>query len=204
MLLKMKDYERIYKIVNSIVKNEGADPSISCIFFAAYGAHILESHYKVSASPKAGLAAYHTGNNNEVICFGQEHEGVLTGELDNFHCWVEADGWVIDFMAPAFTQLKTVKQVVPAKMFHKTLSTMAATFEGLNSAGDFYLESSPASTAKHMQLLSTSMAYKDLAEICSQWFTKPPKKIKKSIQVSDAKGNLNTVKLSGNSIVGAW
>lgn len=204
MLLKMKDYERIYKVVNSIVKNEGADPSICCVFFAAYGAYILEKHYQVSASPKAGLAAYHTGINDDVILFGQENEGALTGELDSFHCWVEAEGWAIDFMAPAFSQLNNISNAISAKMFQKPLSTMAPSLIDLHVTGDFYLESSSASTAKHMQVLSTSMAYEDLAEICSQWFTKSPKKIKKSIQVGNAKGSLNAVYLSGNSIAGVW
>ena len=150
------------------------------------------------------MAANHTGINGDVILFGQEHEGVLTGEHDSFHCWVETVGWAIDFMAPAFPQLNAISNGIPAKMFQKPLSAMVPSLNDLRSAGNFYLESSPASTSKHMQVLSTSMAYKDLAEICSRWFTKPPKKINKSIQVGDAKGNLNTVKLFGNSITGVW
>ncbi|QKQ27667.1 DUF2026 family protein [Candidatus Reidiella endopervernicosa] len=29
----MKDYERIYKTINAIILNEGADPTVSCTFF---------------------------------------------------------------------------------------------------------------------------------------------------------------------------
>lgn len=204
MLLKLKDYERIYRVVNSIVKNEGADPSISCVFFSAYGAYILSKHYKLNAVPKAGLAAYHIGNNNDVILFGEKYECGFTGENDAFHCWVEVNGWVIDFMAPAFSQLNGGGKSIPSKMFQKPLTDMALSVNELREAGDFYLESTQESTAKHMQVLSTSMIYDDLAEICVQWFTKPPKNIQKTIGVADGKGNINPVSLTGNSVVGTW
>ncbi len=204
MLLKLKDYERIYRAINSIIKNEDADPSISCIFFSAYGSYILSKHYKIDATPKAGLAAYHIGFNNDAILFGEEHEGSITGERDAFHCWVEADGWVIDFMSPAFPQLKNINSPITSKMFQKPLSEMASSISGLRKSGDFYLESTPISTAKHMQVLSRSMAYSDLAEICAQWYKKPPKKIPRTIAVGDAKGNKNPVHLIGNPVVGAW
>ena len=204
MLLKLKDYERIYRVINSIVINENADPSISCIFFSVYGSYILSKHYKINAFPKAGLAAYHIGTNNDVIMFGEEYDGIFTGERDAFHCWIEADGWVIDFMAPAFPQLKSVRSSIDSKMFQKPLSSMAASAHELRHSGDFYLESTSKSTVKHMSVLSESPVYSDLAEICVQWFTRPPKNIQTNIIIGDAKGNKNSVALVGNSITDTW
>lgn len=41
--------------------------------------YILAEHFKIDASPRGGLAAYHLGNNNALL-FGEERDGVLTGE----------------------------------------------------------------------------------------------------------------------------
>ncbi|WP_205738505.1 DUF2026 family protein [Billgrantia endophytica] len=199
----MKDYERIYKVVNSIVKNEGADPAVCCIFFSAYGSYILSQHFKLNAQPKAGLAAYHVGN-NDVVVFGEETERGLTGGNDAFHCWVEADGWILDFMAPAFSRLPNTRSSIPPKMFQKPLSAMASSPLELATPGGFYVEASPASTAKHMSILTQSMAYGDLAEICSAWFKKAPKKMIQEIGIADASGNQNMVSLTGRNLVGAW
>ena len=203
MLIKLKDYERIYKVINSIVRNEGADPSVCCIFFSAYGAYILSKHFKVNAYPRAGLAAYHLGGVGNALIFGEECEGGFTGENEAFHCWVEADGWAIDFMAPAFSLIDK-KMAIPPKMFQKPLSEMAESPFDLAQSGDFYLSSTPEVTARKMSILSKSMAYSDLADICAQWFKKSPKKMHKSIPIADAKGNQNNVPLLGRSVIGRW
>jgi len=204
VILKWSDYERVYRVVNSVIENEGADPSEACIFFSAYGSYILSKHYGLDASPKAGLAAYRIGQGDEVLAFGEILNGELTGEEDAFHCWVEVNDWVIDFMAPAFSLLPHKKFSIPAKMFQKPFSKMAPSLKELNEPGDFFLSSTPKSTQKHMSVLSTSMAYGDLAEICATWFTKPPKKIEREIQIGNAKGSLNSVRLTGQRLVGTW
>ena len=204
MLLKFKDYGRIYKVINSIIKSEGGDPSACCVFFGVYGANILSKHYKINATPKAGLAVYHIGNDNRAITFGEEHEGSLTGENKAFHCWIEANGWVIDFMAPAFPQLDVIKDPISSKMFHKPLSDMASSPYNLKNPGDFFLHSTSSSTDKHLQFLSTNKIYKDLDVVCSSWYVKPPKKIPKTFSVNNSKGDQITYHLSGNQNEGTW
>lgn len=204
MLLKLKDYERIYKVINSVIRNEGADPSISCLFFSAYGSYILRHHYKLEAHPRAGLASYHVGGNNDALLFAEESEGQITGYLDAFHCWVEVEGWVIDFMAPAFKDIKELQCKIPSLMFQKRASEMVGSLTELRKKGDFYLESTIESTAKHMKVLGTKKAYQDLAEICVQWYSKPPKKIHPFIGIEDQNGKRNKVSLAGYSVVGAW
>lgn len=204
MLIKLKDYVRIYKVINSVVKNEGADPSICCLFFSSYGAYILSKHFKIEAHPKAGLAAFNVGSEKEILLFGEKESGRLTGDKEAFHCWVEANGWVIDFMAPAFREIKTDSISIPSKMFQKPISEMSDSPFDLASPGDFYLESSPISTAKHMSVLSTKPAYGDLAEICAKWFRKSPRTMHSSIGIADQKGSQNKVALSGQQVIGAW
>lgn len=204
MILKWTEYERIYQVINSVLENEGADPSEACIFFSTYGSYILSKHYGLEATPKAGLAVYRIGEQDEILAFGTIQNGTLSGDGDAFHCWVEVDEWAIDFMAPAFSQLPQDKFKIPPKIFQKQLSKMSPSPSELNAPGDFFLSSSPASTAKHMSVLTKSLAYGDLAKICADWYVKPPRKIKKAIQIGDGKGKLNSVSLKGQRLVGTW
>lgn len=202
MLITRSNYERIYRVINSILQNEGADPSISCIFFAGFGSYILERHFHIDARPRAGLAAFRFEGGDQVV-FGEMGEEGFTGEADSFHCWLEADGWVIDFMAPAFSQLNPAMPI-PAKMFQRPISRMALDFDGLRSPGDFFLRSSDQSTAKHMSVLASRRAYEDMAEIAVQWFKKDPKKMLKSIGIGDQTGSIKSVPLVGEPLRGSW
>ena len=202
MLITRRNYDRIYRVINSILLNEGANPAVACVFFAGFGAYLLESHFGIEAQPCGGLAAYCFENNNMVL-FGEAVEGGITGDGDGFHCWVEAQGWVIDFMAPAFGQLNPDLKI-PAKMFQRPLSTMAPTLNDLRNPGDFLLRSSPQSTAKHMAVLSSRRAYGDLAEAAVQWFKKDPKKMADKIGIGDTPGRYKTVHLTGEPLIGTW
>lgn len=206
MKIKMQDYERIYKTINAIILNENADPTVACTFFSFFGSYILSKHYKIQAQPVAGLCLYHVGGDNNVLTFGQLDNGILVSNVNGFHCWVLADDWLIDFMAPTFplcTSLGT-KFTCQSKMMQKPLSSMAASVNDLKFEGDFYFEISPQLTAERVKYLNSSLAYSDLAEICSQWYQKPPKKMQQQIKIGDSKGNQNLVSLIGQSVVGAW
>jgi len=204
MKIRLKDYERIYKTINTIILNESADPTVACTFFSFYGAHILREHYKMDAQPVAGLCLYHLGGNDDILTFGELVDDGFTSNMDAFHCWVIADGWLFDFMAPAFSDINTGKNSLPNKMIQKPLSSMASSVSSLVNEGDFYFEVNPAILKNRMEYLSSSLAYSDLGEICSRWYKKPPKKMQKSIQIGDVKGKLNSISLTGNSVIGAW
>ncbi|AGH45846.1 DUF2026 domain-containing protein [Paraglaciecola psychrophila] len=204
MKIKLKDYERIYKTINSIVKNENADPTVACTFFSFYGAHILREHYKMDAQPLAGMCFYHMGGNNDVLSFAKLDGDNFSSDIDAFHCWVVVDGWLIDFMAPAFSDIKTGKVPLKAKMMQKPISEMAESLNHLTKEGDFYFDANPEVLENRMEYLASSLAYSDLADICSQWYKKPPKKMNSAIQIKDGKGQLNSIALQGNSVIGAW
>ena len=139
MLIKQTDYHRIYRVINSLLVSQNADPASASMYFSTFGAFILQQHYKVKAVPKGGLAAYNLGGT--VLLFADHREdGYVTGAGENFHCWVEADGWAIDFMAPAFSQGSDALSV-PAKMFQRPLSAMSASINDLGQSGDFFYRS---------------------------------------------------------------
>lgn len=208
MLITLGEYERIYKVINTLVINESGDPAYACILFSAFGSYILEKHHKIKTHFKAGLAAYHVGADNDAIVFGEfNSDGELTGREGAFHCWLETDEWAIDFMAPSFPELykKFGKPLsIPSYMFQKPLSKMATSIEELKTSGDFYLESDPASVLDKMSVVASRQAYADLAEICVQWYQRPPKKMQKSIKILDQNGKDMSTSLKGNTVVGAW
>lgn len=135
MLITRSNYDRIYQVINSILRNEGANPAVACVFFAGFGAYILERHFGIDAQPRGGLAAYRFSG-NDLVVFGERIEGGFTGDESSFHCWVEAEGWAIDFMAPAFAALNPELDI-PAKMFQRPLKLMAPTLNDLARPGIF-------------------------------------------------------------------
>ncbi|AXX96508.1 DUF2026 family protein [Profundibacter amoris] len=204
MLIKLRDYERIYNIIRSVIANEGSETSGACAYFSAFGAYILTKHYNLDPELKCGLAAFYTGGNHEVILFGEEHNGTVTGALDNFHCWIEVDGWAIDFMAPEFSKFDTGNFDVPTKMFQKRLGDMASNINDMAAPGDFFFSPNTEKTQLNLEQFTSKIGYSDLAEICSSWFRKCPKKIPPKIMIGDGKGNNNLVTLSGPPIKGRW
>ena len=205
MKIKLKDYERIYKTINAILLNEDADPTVACTFFSFYGAYILREHYKIDAQPVSGLCLYHLGGDNNILTFGKNKNGYLVSDMDAFHCWVVGDGWLFDFMAPSFSDISLGKDItLQSKMIQKPLSSMANSVNDLKKEGDFYFKPDYDVMKNRVDYLSSSLAYSDLAGICNQWYKKPPEKMAKHIQISDAKGNLSSASLTGNTVVGTW
>src|SRR5262245_17111712 len=103
MLIKQTDYNRIFRVISSLLINENASDAVASMYFSTFGAFILAHHFKIKATPKGGLAAYNLAGT--VMLFADHRDdGYVTGAGENFHCWVEAEGWAIDFMAPAFSQ----------------------------------------------------------------------------------------------------
>jgi hypothetical protein len=202
MLIKQTDYHRIYRVINSLLINENADPATASMYFSTFGAFILEHHYKVKAKPKGGLAAYNLGGTNLLFADHRE-DGHVTGAGENFHCWLEADGWAIDFMAPAFTQAAAALSI-PAKMFQKPLSSMAPSINDLSQSGDFFYKSEPEATARRFADWRKHGMVGDLASIAAGWFRKSPKQMQPSISVSDSNGKSRTIPLMGNQLTGAW
>jgi hypothetical protein len=204
MKIKLKDYERIYKTINSIVINENEDPTVSCTFFSFYGAHILREHYKMDAYPVAGMCFYHIGGDNSILSFAKLDGDNFSSDTDAFHCWVVVDDWLIDFMAPAFSDIKTGSVPIKAKMMQKPLSAMVSSISDLTKEGDFYFEANTEVFKNRKEYLNSSLTYSDLSTICSQWYKKPPKKMNSMIQIGDSKGHLNSIFLQGNSITETW
>ncbi|MGF9563654.1 DUF2026 family protein [Neorhizobium sp. JUb45] len=202
MLIKQSDYHRIYKVIHSLLTANNADPATAAMYFSTFGAFILEHHFKIKAKPKGGLAAYNLGG--AMLLFADHREdGYVTGAGENFHCWVEADGWAIDFMAPAFPQ--TVPELaVASKMFQRPLAEMASGINALNQSGDFFYQVEAEAMSRRFAEWHKHGAIGDLASVAAGWFRKSPRQMPASLSLSDRDGKARTVSLSGNPLAGSW
>jgi len=202
MLIKQSDYHRIYRVISSLLVDGNADPATASMYFSTFGAFVLKQHYKIDATPKGGLAAYNLGGT--VLLFADHRDdGYVTGAGENFHCWVEADGWAIDFMTPAFSE--SAKELsVPSKMFQRPLSSMAPSINDLGRSGDFFYQSEPDAMARRFEHWRRHAAIGDLAAVAARWFRKSPKQMPASISIEDRHGKFRDVPLSGNPLAGAW
>lgn len=180
----------------------------SCIYFAVFGALILESHYKIRANPVAGVAGFRVGHDDdEVLMFAEFAEGGLVSSSNGFHCWVEAEGWLIDFMAPVFPQLMTEighSKPCERKMMQKRFPLAASSTRSLQAVGDFICVPDLKHTNEIVSDFQSKPANADLAQISVNWFKRPPKKMLKEIPISDGKGKVNRVQLIGGMLDGIW
>lgn len=202
MLIKQSDYHRIYRVIHSLLSANNADPATAAMYFSTFGAFILEHHFKIKAKPKGGLAAYNLGGT--LMLFADHREdGYVTGAGENFHCWVEADGWVIDFMAPAFAQAAP-ELAVPPKMFQRPLSAMASGINDLKQSGDFFYQVEAEAMSRRFADWHKHGAIGDLASVAAGWFRKSPRQMPGSLVIGNNDGETKTVTLSGNMLVGSW
>ena len=206
--ITLPEYERLFRTLHAVALSERNDPAKDSLFFAVAGAYLLKRHHKqASACPVAGGARYHLPAPIDFsMVFGTVQNDTLAADADHFHCWIEADGWIIDLMAPLFDEMAPADRkgpAIPRFMFQKP--AMAET----NAAP---LETPAAYAHMPNHRLTTDLindftknpAYFDLVRVCDQWYARPPRKMASSIGISDHTGTTKTVTLSPLRLVGAW
>lgn len=202
MLIKQSDYQRIYRVINSLLVAQNADTSTASMYFASFGAFILKQHYKLDAAPRGGLAAYNLGG--FVLLFADHREdGYVSGAGENFHCWVEVNGWMIDFMAPAFADGAPNRSISP-KMWQRPLASMAQSINDLDRSGDFFCRHEPQAMARNFAEWQKHAAIGDLASVAAKWFRKSPKQMSTSISLEASSGQTRGVPLVGHTLEGTW
>lgn len=187
--------------IYSVLSSEQANVLKSCFFFSMFAAAILRRHYKIEAAAVAGIAGYRIGSGEKnVLMFAEAVGNELHCTENGFHAWVQAEGWLIDFIAPMFPR------IVPGspKMLQKRLSDVSPSPDALISPGDFFVEANPGRTNDLFEHFLSKPAHADLLDIAEQWYRRPPKKMQKTIQVSDGKGAVKPVPFIGTQVVGAW
>jgi hypothetical protein len=175
------DYERISRITTSVVMAAGRKPHASCQFYAVAGAAILRRHYNIAAIPVAG-AAFFLVDHPHVLSFGLPRGESFVSTPGAFHCWVEADGYAVDFMAPVFPEAVAalgIQASVPRLMFQRPLSKMKASPFRFAENGDFWLLEN-VSLAARLAPFYDSKQYQHLVDACLDWYRPLPNRYQSS------------------------
>jgi hypothetical protein len=206
LVIPLSDYERIFRVIFSVIDNH-ARTAHACLFFSIVGSLILKRAYRIDAVPVAGAAAFMIDSEkNNVVGFGRPENGMFNSYDDAFHCWIEADGIVVDFLAPLFAESARGyghDVAIPSKMFQKPRSTMVASLDEFRRDGDFFLAPNPALSRQLFERFFQRVTATDLGNVCLTWYAKPPKKLRPMKMINDL-GEIEALTLRGPTVTGAW
>jgi hypothetical protein len=203
------DYQRIFRVLKSVLDEAGLNQDHACSFFSVVGAALVERVYKKRCQPVAGSALYKIDDDSgTVLSFEGSSENLQ--ELiasKEFHCWILCDSHIIDFMAPLFPEsLQTVRPGAKCsrKMFQKPLSAMAESPLLLRQPGDFYLLPDVGLTRHILEEFASSTGNRDLVDVCAHWYKRPPKNISRQLSMQGNDGVITERRLSTLSLSGSW
>ena len=142
------------------------------------------------------------------LSFAQLNEdGSCEGTQERFHCWVETENHIVDFTAPVYREYLAKSGLnvdVPRKMFQREKLGMAQSHHDLQAEGDYFVVPNKQLTNQFLAKAMESPATSDLANVCLQWFKRPPKRIQPSLTMMNDLGELTNIELTTLPIVGAW
>jgi hypothetical protein len=212
-IIPMPDYVRIFRVMRAVIERIDADSNEASLFFTMTGAAILRHFYKKEARVLVGAALFLADQkSHSVLCFTKSVDGeiekvIVDSDREDFHCWLECEGQIIDFQALAFPEAlaRTGSDVrIPRQMFQKQKAAMSPSRESLEAAGDFYLQPNIALTNELVRAFFASPLQMDLMRGCMKWFTRPPKKISSGMSMQDSDGAIYEMALRDVEVVGAW
>lgn len=207
LVISFADYQRIFRVIFTVL-DERAHTHAACIFFAMVGAGILREHYNVRAIPVSGAAAFAVSEDDSLIAtFGKIDNGELISAGDAFHCWVECNGYVVDFMAPLFHESLRASGhqcSIPRRMFQRPIDQMDPMFTHFTHEGAFHLVPDLEQSKAMLANFNARPASTDLANVCSSWYKRPPKRIRDTLDMQDDLGKITKLKLHGPEISGVW
>lgn len=207
LLLPFVDYCRIIRVIYSVLDGR-AHTHRACIFFAVAGAIILRQHYKFKALPVAGAAAYMVDAETSLVAtFGKIEEDMLIATPEAFHCWVQCDGYAIDFMAPVFYEnlrAAGISHAISRKMFQRRLAEMASSSAELTREGTFTLFLDSERTQAVIENFEAKASSGDLANICAHWYRRPPKRMSETLEMANDLGKVERLTLHGPEVSGVW
>ena len=207
-ILPSQDFVRIFQTIHGILLCEERDLLKSCLFFAITGSEILKVHYGLNANPIAGRAVYNLDKFNEVVLAFTDEINSNTPIQDNpFHCWIEAEGWFIDFTSPLFPEMLSFGNIAHKcrrKMFQKPLHEASGTIFELNTTGSFYFNPDPFLCTELIGGCTSDQYFVDLQQICVGWYKRPPHKMIETIRISNGRGNVKPATRTPITIEGIW
>lgn len=205
-LLTLSEYNRIHQVARGVIEGVGTAER-SCIFFAVFGAYILETRYRIPATAVAGNFALCVSDEPKVAFFGRDEDGRMVADSDGFHMWVQTETHVIDFMAPLFPESFTAfmgDTVIPRKMLQRPIDTEASNLDSLNATGDFITLPSSELTHALLEKFGNRPANSDLIHVAETWFGTPKGKQRPTFAMINDLGEVTNLKLPANAAIGSW
>lgn len=208
LVIPFVDYQRVFRVIKSVLDGDNAKTAGACKFFSVAGAYILEKNYGIQARPLAGAAMYMVNaQERQVMHFGHLANNSFTSDKDAYHCWVESEGTIIDFMAPIFQEnmdaYGTMKLKIPRRMFQKPMSSMAESPAEFDQDGDFFMTINPQLTYEVLGELMTTPLFQDLIGLCVAWLGRRGKSVAPTFKVGSTEGP-KTFKLTDTMVEGTW
>lgn len=207
------DYERLHRVMATVLNSVDAHTAQACKFFAIAGAYILSETHGLEARPRFGSAFFRVDDKADfVLAFTDMqafHKGELRSHPEAFHAWIECEGVVIDLLAPLFREnllsLRPDSPLrLPRKMFQKPLIQMASSPFYLKKEGDFYLAVNPVQTNEMIVDFMSRNMNKDLMKICQYWYKPNPKPIQPELEMGSDDGTRTLMRLEATQIIGKW
>lgn len=206
--ITLPEYERLFRVIHAVLAADHSDPAKACLFFAVAGAYLLGRHHKLkSVSPVAGTAGYNLNTpTNLSIILGEVEDGKPVATLDHFHCWIEADGWIIDLCAPLFDMMAPADRkgaTIAPKMFQKPVQRDLGLAD-LSTPGTFIHVPDERLSIALIKGFAGRPAYAEMVRSCEQWYVRPPKKIANRVAITTETGAVSEVSLSPIRVQGIW
>ena len=206
--LYMADFERVFRTIHGVLLNEQCEPARSCLYFGIIGAAILHKHHGLSARPMVGAAGYNFGTPAiGVLAFAEPQRDAPHSSENAFHCWIEMNGWAIDFQAPLFSDLSSTVGLllpVPRYMLQRQLQGASASLDELNRPNAYWYERNQLLEAQLFAGFIDKPVNNDLLNICVDWYKPHPKQMVECIGMGNNYGEVNPVRLSPLRLNGAW
>lgn len=207
--LPLADYQRIFRVLKTVLDGADANTAHACIFFSVAGAYLVEQIYKKKCQPVAGAAFYRLDDEAESVLsyIDQNKDHDELSSWDGFHCWIVCEGYAIDFMAPIFQEsMRSIGSTgrVSRKMFQKPLAAMLDSPLLMQKPGEFYMVPNVDLTREVLERFFARNDAKDLLEVCMHWYRKPPKAMERQLSMACSDGALINMTLTDLSLIGAW
>lgn len=208
LVITLPDYQRLHRVIASVLDSVEANTPRACLFFAMAGAYLIEKVHRRPARPVSGAAFYRLNEQTGfTLGFGQLLDGDVLSAQDAFHCWIECDGTVIDLMAPIFHGCSVSagrSERIPVRMFQRPLSSMSPSPYDMELEGDFFLHRNPELELELIRQFLAKPSNGDLVKVCEHWYRPNPKKMQPSMQMGSDDGSVRTIQLSPADVSGAW
>ena len=211
MLITLADYRRIYSTIHSLLIADSVNSHEASLLFSVYGAQILKRHYGIAAQPVVGSAAYHLGLQAKILTYGEYQGGHLQSTENQHHCWVEAHGWMIDFMAPLFPVLvkRAGKEAkLEPWMMQKPLAKVKKSLATVQNQGDFLLLDNDSLASQKMSQMVQDKTHIQRGKLALDWFVKAPKKMPSPLNVTfnglEDAGKSKLIAYSSFLVSGSW